>query len=214
MAEESRLPARVSALPMARALVLGLLISAVSTLVHSLHGHAPSAVLAVTTTAVVIAACVPLSRHRITLPMAVLTLLAGETLLHAWFAWFSMPASGEPMTTTAALHHGGVLTAHLAPRDFTVLVPTPGMLVGHVTAALVLAWILVHAESGFGAAGRLLGALVRRLPSMPRLAPRPRQVTTFPALPAIVPATITHDVRRRGPPAIRLDRVHLSSCAA
>lgn len=183
------------------ALILGLLISGVSTLVHSLHGHVPSLPLAGATSVLVILGCLPLSARRLSLGRAIAVLAAGEALIHGWLAWFSMPVAGTPLTTTATLHHGDHITATLAPHDFSVLIPSPAMLAAHLAAAVVLAWIVCSIDRLSCAAIRLLAFLGLSLPSMPGRLDRPRQVPTWVHLgmPRSVPWALV--VRRRGPPA-------------
>ena len=195
-------PPRISARQVLRALIMGMLIAGVSGLVHDAHGHAPSLPLVIVTSVLVVIACLPLSARTLRWRGALGTMLAGELLLHAWFAWFSMPEAGVPSTTTALLHHGGTITATLAPRDFASLVPSPTMMVGHLAAALVLAWALASADRCERFAAHLLRFLAVRAITPTALAPRSRPPLPRTRISVSVGDVIAQSVRRRGPPAL------------
>lgn len=182
-------------------LLLGLIIAAVSVLVHSIHGHAPSLPLAVVTTALLALACLPLAARRLTLGRAIAVLAVGESLVHGWLAWFAMPASGSALTTTATLHHGEHITATLAPRDFSVLIPSPAMLVGHLAAAIVLAWVVCRVDALGAGAARLVGFLSLRFPRLTVFVEASHRARSWAPLLVPVSKYVSFDVRRRGPPA-------------
>lgn len=131
------------------------------------------------------------------------------------------PAEAERVLTDARIHHTGAAayaeTAAVVPAS---LLPSLGMLLGHVLAALAAGWLLRRGDlallrlAELSAHGVAEGALVRSLraalilvralraglPGAPEGAPRmPRTALLAPPLPR-TPA-LQHTVIRRGPPA-------------
>lgn len=184
----------------ARGLALGSLVSAVAAAAHATHGHAPSMPLLVVTTAIVACACVPASRSRLTWARTFLVLAAGQFALHAWFAWFSLPHVGGVLPTQS-VHHGPASTL-LPARDFSVLIPSPGMALAHVLAAGLLAVVLLHADWLLSAAAAILGGSLRKPPSAFSLAFEDASASVGDS-PQSAPSLVrlTHAVVRRGPPA-------------
>lgn len=183
-----------------RALALSLVITLVTAAAHATHDHAPSWTLLLVTAGIVAVACLPASRRRLGLARAAGAMVIGQFALHAWFAWFALPVTGEG-ATTLALHHGPP-AASLASRDFSGLIPSPGMALAHLAAAGLLALLVVHADWLLSAAGAILGGT---LPSAvhvcePLAGGAPTPLFGRPAAPRN-PIALTHDLVRRGPPA-------------
>lgn len=185
----------------ARALVLGLLITGVSSAAHGTHGHLPSPALLVVTALLVSAACLPFCRSGLHLRAVAVLLAAGEMVLHAWLAWFDLPSLGSPTTTTAHLLHGDHITATLAPRDFSALVPSPSMVAVHLLAAAVLAVVIVHADALAEQARGLLNVLLVPLGELPVIHARGRASSIRRGRVVLLTRFLLPDVRRRGPPA-------------
>ena len=183
-----------------RALALSLVITLVAAAAHATHDHAPSWTLLLVTAVAVAAACLPASRRRLGLARTASAMVIGQFALHAWFAWFALPVTGET-ATTLALHHGPS-TASLASRDFSGLIPSPGMALAHLAAAGLLALMLVRVDWLLSAAAAILGGT---LPSevpvcAPPAAGAPAPLFGRPVAPRN-PRVLTHDLVRRGPPA-------------
>lgn len=183
-----------------RALALSLVITLVTAAAHATHGHVPSWTLLLVTAGIVAVACLPSSRRRLGLIRASAVMVIGQFALHAWFAWFALPVTGEG-ATTLALHHGPA-AASLASRDFSGLIPSPGMTLAHLAAAGLLALLLVHADWLLSAATAILGGT---LPSHVRVCALPTAGAPAPLFrrpaPSGSPRILTHDLVRRGPPA-------------
>lgn len=183
-----------------RALALSLGITLMAAAAHATHDHPPSWVLMLVTAAAVAAACLPACRARLTWPRALAAMVVGQFALHAWFAWFALPATGGAAPTLAS-HHGPAAST-LAARDFSGLIPSPGMALAHLAAAGLLALLLIHADWLLSAAVAIFGGALR-----PRTVACTSFVCASPVLlfdsPAVPPtlAGLTHDLVRRGPPA-------------
>ncbi len=183
-----------------RALALSLVITLVTAAAHATHDHAPSWTLLLATALAVAVACLPMSRRRLGMARTAGAMVIGQFILHAWFAWFALPVTGEG-ATTLALHHGPP-SASLASRDFSGLIPEPGMVLAHLAAAGLLALLLVHADWLLSAAAAILGGtLPTHVPvCAPPAASAPAPLFGRPAAPR-TPRVLTHDLVRRGPPA-------------
>lgn len=183
-----------------RACVLSMTITMVTAAAHASHGHAPSWVLLAITAAILVGACLPASRARLTWARALAALVVGQFALHAWFAWFSLPAADNGVRTLAP-HHGPP-AASLVARDFSGLIPSPGMALAHLTAAGVLAVLLVRADWLLSAAVVIFGGSLRTQPAPFSVAiegTSPRIDDSPQAAPSLV--WLAHAVVRRGPPA-------------
>ncbi|MFM8238786.1 MAG: hypothetical protein ACKOAW_00550 [Actinomycetota bacterium] len=204
MDERGTVRPRLSLAQAWRAVVLGLLITGVSSAAHGSHGYATSPLLLAVTALLVTVACLPLCRNRLRTPRLFAALLMGELVLHAWLAWFDLPSVGSATTTLAPLMHGDHVVATLAPRDFSAMIPAPSMVLAHVLAAVVLGLLIVHADRLAESARSLLTVLLTRLPGLSVVLPRQRTRVTW--VFRFAPATRirVHDVRRRGPPAVAL----------
>lgn len=191
---------RVDPSRIARALALSGVVSAATVAAHSVHGHVPSLPLVAVTFGVVACLALALGGNRLAMRSTFLVMVGGQFALHAWFSWFTMPSVGQARPT-AHVHHGpaGEL---LAARDFSGLIPSPGMAAAHVIAALVLAVILVQSDWLLSA----MSAIVRSVLGY-RVAPTVVVVSApgarvMPPLPMVAPsALLVHDLVRRGPPA-------------
>ena len=192
----------LSARQCVRALIVGLLITGVSGAAHGTHGHHPSPVLLMVTALLVAAVCMPFCRSRLKLPGALALLAVGELALHAWLAWFDLPVLGTPTTTTAHLMHGDHITATLSPRDFSVLIPEPSMVIVHALAAGVLAVIIVHADGLAHHARSLLSVLLMAVTPHVVMPARRRVMVCWSLRVLPAECVFAHDVRRRGPPAV------------
>lgn len=183
-----------------RALGLSLVVTLVAAAAHATHDHAPSWVLLVVTAMMVAAACLPACRTRLSWTRALVAMAVGQFVLHAWFAWFSLPASGES-APTLAMHHGPAASA-LASRDFSGLIPSPGMALAHLAGAGLLALLLVHADWLLSAASGIFEGTLRSRPCVCTSFVSATPVALFdsPAAPRILTG-LTHDLVRRGPPA-------------
>lgn len=183
-----------------RALALSLVITLVTAAAHATHDHAPSWTLLLVTAGIVAVACLPASRRRLGWARAAGAMVIGQFALHAWFAWFALPVTGEG-ATTLALHHGPP-AASLASRDFSGVIPSPGMALAHLAAAGLLALMLMHADWLLSAAAAILGGTLLTPASLcaPPATGAPAPVFGRPAAPR-TPQVLTHDLVRRGPPA-------------
>lgn len=183
-----------------RAVALGSTVTLVTAAAHATHDHAPSWTLVAITAALLTAACVPVCGERLTWARALGALVLGQFAIHAWFAWFSLPAADDGVRTLAS-HHGPA-GAVLVSRDFSGLIPSPGMALAHLAAAGALAVLLVHADWLLQAAvaifrGGLLTPPEPVSPAVDRTATR--IVDGRHSSPAI--ERLTYIVVRRGPPA-------------
>jgi hypothetical protein len=149
---------RVDGAMVLRATVLSLVITVITAAAHATHGQAPSWTLTFATAGLLTAACLVVSRARLGWRRAVTTMVVGQFALHAWFAWFSMPMVGAG-TETLGLHHGPA-SALLVSRDFSGLVPSPGMALAHLAAGGVAALVLVHMDWLLSAAFSVLRAVL------------------------------------------------------
>ena len=201
MERDASLRLRLTQRQVLRAAVIGLLVVAVSALAHSAHGHDLSMPLALATVLLVVAGCLPLGRGPIRLATALPAMLLGELVLHSWLAWFSMPALGPASTSTAVLHHGAHLTATLAPRDFSVLVPTPSMAAAHLAAAITLALVVTTADRSERFAASLLQGLSTSIEAVPVILPSARAAIVWSPIRPSLGSVISFHVGRRGPPA-------------
>jgi hypothetical protein len=183
-----------------RAFALSLVITSVTSAAHATHGHAPSWMLTVATFGLLAVACLAAGRARLDLRRAVVVMVAGQFALHAWFAWFSMPVVGNG-AETLALHHGPA-PALLAARDFSGLVPSPGMALAHVAAGCLAALALVHLDWLLSAACAVLWAVLGsvRVPSI-HAGAASRTAVTVKADEAAFLRVLAHQLVRRGPPA-------------
>ena len=187
--------------PMAlRALALSAVITMVTAAAHATHEHPPSWMLLVPTAVVLAGLCLPVSARRLSWARALGAMVVGQFALHAWFAWFALPAVGSGVPTHA-LHHGPSASV-LVARDFSGLIPSPGMVLAHLVAAGVLAALLVHADWLLSGAAAILGGTLRS----PAVACRPVVSGAAPSLfdrPAAprIPVVLIHNLVRRGPPA-------------
>lgn len=183
-----------------RAVALSLVITMVTAAGHAMHDHPPSWSLILATSCLVAIACIPAGLSRLTWRRAIGTMVVGQVVLHAWFAWFSMPAADSGVMTL--VQHHGPSTTLLAARDFSGLMLTPGMALAHFAAALLLAALLVRADWLLGVASAVLAGVLRHLPRAYVLIP-----VSTPAPPDKQPTQtysqvlLAHDVVRRGPPA-------------
>lgn len=183
-----------------RAFALSVTITLVTAAAHATHGHAPSWMLLAVTAAILVGACLPASRARLTWARALGALVVGQFALHAWFAWFSLPAADDGVRTLA-LHHGPAASS-LVARDFSGVIPSPGMALAHLAAAGVLAALLVHADWLLSAAVAIFGGSLRAQPAPFSVAfegTSPRIDDSPQAAPSI--GRLAHAVVRRGPPA-------------
>ena len=187
--------------PMAlRALALSAVITMVTAAAHATHEHPPSWMLLVPTAVVLAGLCLPVSARRLSWARALGAMVVGQFALHAWLAWFALPAVGSGVPTHA-LHHGPSASV-LVARDFSGLIPAPGMVLAHLVAAGVLAALLVHADWLLSGAAAILGGTLRS----PAVACRPVVSGAAPSLfdrPATprIPVVLVHNLVRRGPPA-------------
>jgi hypothetical protein len=183
-----------------RALALSTVITMVTAAAHATHEHPPSWMLLVPTAVVLAGLCLPVSARRLSWARALGAMVVGQFALHAWLAWFALPAVG-PGVPTHALHHGPSASV-LVARDFSGLIPAPGMVLAHLVAAGVLAALLVHADWLLSGAAAILGGTLRS----PAVACRPVVSGAAPSLfdrPATprIPVVLVHNLVRRGPPA-------------
>ena len=191
---------RVDPSRIARALALSGVVSAATVAAHSVHGHVPSLPLVAVTFGVVACLALALGGNRLAMRSTFLVMVGGQFALHAWFSWFTMPSVGQARPT-AHVHHGPAGDL-LAARDFSGLIPSPGMAAAHVIAALVLAVILVQSDWLLSA----MSAIVRSVLGY-RVAPTVVVVSAtgarvMPPRPMVAPsALLVHDLVRRGPPA-------------
>ena len=183
-----------------RSFALSLVVTFIAAAAHATHDHPPSWLLMLVTALMVAAACLPACRVRLTWFRALAAMAVGQLALHAWFAWFALPATGEG-AQTLAMHHGPAAST-LASRDFSGLIPSPGMALAHLAAAGLLAVLLVQADWLLSAAVAIFRGSRR-----PRTVACPLFVCASPVplfdSPAVPPtlAGLTHDLVRRGPPA-------------
>lgn len=187
--------------PMAlRALALSAVITMVTAAAHATHEHPPSWMLLVPTAVVLAGLCLPVSARRLSWARALGAMVVGQFALHAWLAWFALPAVGSGVPTHA-LHHGPSASV-LVARDFSGLIPAPGMVLAHLVAAGVLAALLVHADWLLSAAAAILGGTLRprAVACRPVVSVAPTLLFDRPAAPRI-PVVLVHNLVRRGPPA-------------
>ena len=183
-----------------RAVALSFVVTFIAAAAHATHDHPPSWLLMLVTAGMMAAACLPACRTRLNWTRALVAMGVGQFVLHAWFAWFSLPAAGEGVPTLA-MHHGPAASM-LASRDFSGLIPSPGMALAHLAAAGLLALLLVHADWLLSAAAAIFRGALR---------PRTVACTSFVCASSVplfdsptVPSTLAglaHDLVRRGPPA-------------
>jgi len=191
---------RIHAAMLARAVALSALVTVTTVAAHSLHGHAPSLALCLVTAVIVAAMAMPLGARRLSLRSTFLVMVGGQFALHAWFSWFTMPSVGQARPT-AHVHHGPAGDL-LAARDFSGLIPSPGMAAAHVIAALVLAVILVQSDWLLSAMSAIVRSVLgyRVAPTVVVLSATGARV--MPPRPMVAPsALLVHDLVRRGPPA-------------
>ena len=183
-----------------RALALSTVITMVTAAAHATHDHSPSWMLLLPTTVILAGLCLPVSARRLSWARAMGTMVVGQFALHAWFAWFALPAVGSGVPTHA-LHHGPSASV-LVSRDFSGLIPSPGMVLAHLVAAGVLAALLVHADWLLSAAAAILGGTLRppAVACRPVASAAPTSLFDRPAAPRI-PVVLIHNLVRRGPPA-------------
>lgn len=183
-----------------RAFALSLVVTLVAAAAHATHDHPPSWVLLLVTAMMVAAACLPACRTRLSWTRALVAMAVGQFVLHAWFAWFSLPASGEG-APTLAMHHGPAAST-LASRDFSGMLPSPGMALAHLAAAGILALLLVHADWLLSAAAAILGGTLglRAVVCASFVCTTPSAIFDSPGAPRTL-AGLTHQLVRRGPPA-------------
>ena len=187
--------------PMAlRALALSAVITMVTAAAHATHEHPPSWMLLVPTAVVLAGLCLPVSARRLSWARALGAMVVGQFALHAWLAWFALPAVGSGVPTHA-LHHGPSASV-LVARDFSGLIPAPGMVLAHLVAAGVLAALLVHADWLLSGAAGILGGTLRpaAVACRPVVSVAPTSLFDRPAAPRI-PVVLIHNLVRRGPPA-------------
>ena len=187
--------------PMAlRALALSAVITMVTAAAHATHEHPPSWMLLVPTAVVLAGLCLPVSARRLSWARALGAMVVGQFALHAWLAWFALPAVGSGVPTHA-LHHGPSASV-LVARDFSGLIPAPGMVLAHLVAAGVLAALLVHADWLLSGAAGILGGTLRpaAVAYRPVVSVAPTSLFDRPAAPRI-PVVLVHNLLRRGPPA-------------
>ena len=187
--------------PMAlRALALSAVITMVTAAAHATHEHPPSWMLLVPTAVVLAGLCLPVSARRLSWARALGAMVVGQFALHAWLAWFALPAVGSGVPTHA-LHHGPSASV-LVARDFSGLIPSPGMVLAHLVAAGVLAALLVHADWLLSGAAAILGGTLRpaAVACSPVVSVAPTSLFDRPAAPRI-PVVLIHNLVRRGPPA-------------
>lgn len=182
-----------------RALALSTVITMVTAAAHATHDHSPSWMLLLPTTVILAGLCLPVSARRLSWARAMGTMVVGQFALHAWFAWFALPAVGSGVPTHA-LHHGPSASV-LVARDFSGLIPSPGMALAHLMAAGVLAVLLVHADWLLSAAAAILGGTLRppAVACRPVVSVAPTSLFDRPAAPRI-PVVLIHNLVRRGPP--------------
>ncbi len=192
--------ARINGAMALRALALSLVITLVTSAAHATHGHAPSLTLLVITAGLLAIACLAAGRARLGWRRAFVTMVVGQFALHTWFAWFSMPMVGEG-AHTMALHHGPD-SALLVSRDFSGLVPTPGMALAHVAAGGLAALVLVHLDWLLSAATAVLWAVLgsARMPSI-HAGATSRTAVAVRADDVGSLRVLAHQLVRRGPPA-------------
>jgi hypothetical protein len=183
-----------------RALALSTVITMVTAAAHATHEHPPSWMLLVPTAVILAGLCLPVSARRLSWARAMGTMVVGQFVLHAWFAWFALPAVGSGVPTHA-LHHGPSASV-LVARDFSGLIPSPGMVLAHLVAAGVLATLLVHADWLLSAAAAILGGTLRprAVACRPVVSVAPTSLFDRPAAPRS-PVVLIHNLVRRGPPA-------------
>lgn len=183
-----------------RALALSTVITMVTAAAHATHGHSPSWMLLVPTAVILAGVCLPVSARRLSWARAMGTMVVGQFALHAWFAWFSLPTVGSGVPTHA-LHHGPSASV-LVARDFSGLIPSPGMALAHLLAAGALAALLVHADWLLSAAAAILGGTLRSPAVACSTVVSGAAPSLFdrPAAPRI-PVVLVHNLVRRGPPA-------------
>ena len=187
--------------PMAlRALALSAVITMVTAAAHATHEHPPSWMLLVPTAVVLAGLCLPVSARRLSWARALGAMVVGQFALHAWLAWFALPAVGSGVPTHA-LHHGPSASV-LVARDFSGLIPALGMVLAHLVAAGVLAALLVHADWLLSGAAGILGGTLRpaAVAYRPVVSVAPTSLFDRPAAPRI-PVVLVHNLVRRGPPA-------------
>ena len=183
-----------------RALALSTVITMVTAAAHATHEHPPSWMLLVPTAVVLAGLCLPVSARRLSWARALGAMVVGQFALHTWLAWFALPAVG-PGVPTHALHHGPSASV-LVARDFSGLIPSPGMVLAHLLAAGVLAALLVHADWLLSGAAGILGGTLRpaAVACSPVVSIAPTSLFDRPAAPRI-PVVLIHNLVRRGPPA-------------
>ena len=183
-----------------RALALSTVITMVTAAAHATHEHPPSWMLLVPTAVVLAGLCLPVSARRLSWARALGAMVVGQFALHAWLAWFALPAVGSGVPTHA-LHHGPSASV-LVARDFSGLIPAPGMVLAHLVAAGVLAALLVHADWLLSGAAAILGGTLRRaaVACRPVVSGAAPSLFDRPAAPR-VPVVLVHNLVRRGPPA-------------
>ena len=183
-----------------RALALSTVITMVTAAAHATHEHPPSWMLLVPTAVILAGLCLPVSARRLSWARALGAMVVGQFALHAWLAWFALPAVGSGVPTHA-LHHGPSASV-LVARDFGGLIPSPGMVLAHLLAAGVLAALLVHADWLLSGAAAILGGTLRRaaVACSPVVSGAAPSLFDRPAAPRI-PVVLVHNLVRRGPPA-------------
>ncbi|GII85673.1 hypothetical protein Ssi03_36630 [Sphaerisporangium siamense] len=142
---------------------------------------------------VVMAATTLLARRERSPATVVAWLLAGQLLLHEWFG------------VAAPVHGHGMPAAHGQGLGVGV-----GMLVAHLTAALLTGWWLARGESALWSLLRTAGARAARRLGVPlallrrETAPPPRPVRVRAAHAVRIPAgrVLRHALARRGPPPV------------
>ena len=183
-----------------RSFALSLVVTFIAAAAHATHDHPPSWVLLAVTAGMMAGACLPACRTRLSWTRALVAMAVGQFVLHAWFAWFALPATGEGVQTLA-MHHGPAAST-LASRDFSGLIPSPGMALAHLVAAGLLAVLLVHADWLLSAAVAIFRGTrrPRTVACTPFVCASPVPLFDSPAVPPTL-AGLTHDLVRRGPPA-------------
>ena len=179
---------------------LGLVVTLIAAAAHATHGHPPSWVLLLVTAMMVAVACLPACRTRLSWTRALVTMAVGQFVLHAWFAWFALPTSGEG-APTLAMHHGPAAST-LVSRDFSGMLPSPGMALAHLAAAGLLALLLVNADWLLSAAAAIFGGTLgsRTVVCATFVCTTPLAIFDSPGAPRAL-AGLTHELVRRGPPA-------------
>ncbi|MFJ2033804.1 MFS transporter [Streptosporangium sp. NPDC087985] len=179
---DARLPLRLT-----RAAAFSAVCVVLAALGHVAAGGSGPAPWAITTGTAVVTALATLlaGRERSTTTINV-SLAALQLFLHELFAY------GDPSGISLTTHpHGQGLSEGL------------GMLIAHLTVALVTGWWLARGEAALWAllrsAGRRLGRMLRLLPAP--ATPGPRMGAVFPPVaPAPARGVLRHTVSRRGPP--------------